>query len=191
MNNVFFTADLHIGHKNILKHQPNRIEYMGLSGVDDLSGHDKYIFDMWHSTAKRGDLVYILGDLTLSKAEESYKILQNLKKHGCKISLIVGNHDKSILSYPEMFENMTMLKLYKFKKNVYPFLDDTFKCVMCHYPMLSWADKAHGSVCLHGHTHNNSPWENKGCDLRLNVGLDTDFAQCKLVSLEQVYAWYK
>ena len=191
MSNVYFTADLHLGHKNILKHQPNRINFMGLKDVNDIEGHDKYIYDMWHSITKRGDIVYILGDLTLMPTEGTRKALIELKKHGCKINLIVGNHDHSVLGFPEMFETMSLLKLYKFKPTAFPFLDDTFRCVMCHYPMLSWADKSHGSVCLHGHTHNNSPWENQGIDLRLNVGIDTEIAQGKLVSLEQVYDWYK
>lgn len=164
---------------------------MGLKDESDIEGHDKYVFDMWHSMTKRGDEVYILGDLTLTKVDETRKILNELKKRGVKIHLIIGNHDHSVLSFSNMFVDMSLLRECKFKSTVFPFLDDTFRCVLCHYPMLSWADKAHGSVCLHGHTHNNSPWENKTDDLRLNVGLDTDFAQCKLVTLEQVYAWYK
>ena len=45
MNKIFFTADLHFGHTNILKHQPNR------------------------PFAQEVD--YILGDLTFFKSEDA------------------------------------------------------------------------------------------------------------------------
>jgi len=187
---VFITSDLHIGHKNILKHQPNRIEFMGLKDYNDIEGHDNYIFNLFDTTVKKNDEVFILGDLALLPIEEARKVILKLKRKGANIHLVVGNHDKTNIRLGTLFNSMTPLKEYKFKKTQFPFLDGTFRCVMCHYPLVTWADKTHGSVCLHGHTHNNSPWENTGCDLRLNVGIDTDFAQGKLITLEQVYDWY-
>ena len=118
------------------------------------------------------------------------KILHRLKSHGVKIHFIIGNHDKSCVKFPNMFESMSLIKEVSFKKNEYSFLKDTFNVVMCHYPMLSWNKKAHGSLCLHGHTHDNSPWENETSDLRINVGLDTPFANYTLIPLETIYNEY-
>ena len=56
--NVFFLADLHIGHKNILFHQPNRIEGMSLKDKKDIEGHDAYIVNMWLSQTKENDHIY-------------------------------------------------------------------------------------------------------------------------------------
>ena len=44
-NNIWFIADLHIGHKNILFHQPNRIEPMSLKDDKDKPLSDKEIQD--------------------------------------------------------------------------------------------------------------------------------------------------
>ena len=43
MNKIYFTADLHIGHTNILKHQPDR----PFATDEDSSRHDEYIIDLW------------------------------------------------------------------------------------------------------------------------------------------------
>lgn len=188
---VYFIADLHLRHRNILKHQPNRVHAMGLKNEEDIDGHDQYIIDAWLDTVKRNDHVYVLGDMILSSKQDSLKILHNLKSKGCHIHLIVGNHDKSTQNMKNMFNSIDLIKVVDFKKSVFPFLDEDFCCVMCHYPLLSWPRKAHGSIMLHGHTHNNSPHENEGNDLRLNVGMDTPFANYQLISLEKIYTWYK
>jgi len=193
MGNIFFTADPHLGHQKVLKYQPNRIQMMGLTDENDIEGHDQYFIEMWHNMTKRGDEVYVLGDFVLQPVDKALKYLQQLKSKGCKIHFIIGNHDKSCTNQlvSNMFVSSSLIKECAFKRTVFPFLDDTFRCVLCHYPMLSWPCKAHGSVCLHGHTHDNSPWENNTDDLRLNVGIDTEFANGKLVPLEKVYEWYK
>lgn len=190
--NVYFIADLHIAHKNIIKYQRNRIEAMGLKDDEDLETHDKYILDMWNRTLKRGDHVYVLGDFVMTKGNTDWarKIFHHLKTCGCHIHLIVGNHDAVALKFPDMFESIDYVKLVKFKKNVFPFLHDNFHVVMCHYPMLTWEGKCGGSAMLHGHSHINSPWENDCEDLRINVGFDTPFANYGLIPLEKLYGWY-
>ena len=60
---VWVISDLHLQHKNILRHQPKRIEVMSLKDDDDIETHDKWIIDMWLKTVKRKDHVYVLGDM--------------------------------------------------------------------------------------------------------------------------------
>lgn len=36
MSKVYFVADLHISHKNILRYQPNRIDRLGLKDEEDI-----------------------------------------------------------------------------------------------------------------------------------------------------------
>lgn len=192
MSKVYFVADLHISHKNILRYQPNRIDRLGLKDEEDIETHDERIIEMWHNTIKRNDEVYVLGDFIMTSGDASltWKILCNLKSNGCKIHLIVGNHDRSILKYEEMFESIETIKEVSFSTEAYPFLKDRFKLVLCHFPLISWNCKSYGVAHLHGHTHSNSPWENEGPDLRLNVGFDTRFNECGFISLEEVYDWY-
>lgn len=191
-NNVWITADLHINHKNILHHQKERIEAMGLNGAEDISGHNEYITNMFLSQTKRGDRVYLLGDVILDNQQNSKKFLDKIKSNGCSLYLIEGNHDKSIHKMYNMFESIDLIKKVIFKKNEFDFLDEDFSVIMCHYPMKSWADKCRGSMNLYGHIHANAPWvDNETNDLCLNVGLDNPLCNYKLFSLEQIYSYYK
>lgn len=188
---IWFIADLHIGHKNILHHQRNRMESMNLIDENDIKAHDKYIIEMWHSLVSRGDIVYVLGDFIMKNKEESFKILNDLKKNGCRIHLILGNHDKSIDKFENMFESISLIKDVVFKKNVFTFLEDDFEVIMCHYPMKTWNNKCRGSMQLYGHIHANAPWvDEETDDICLNVGLDNPMCNYKLFSLEQIYEYY-
>ena len=191
--NVWFVSDLHISHANILKHSPKRIEVMGITeGNDIMIQHDNWIVDMWLSTTKRGDHIYVLGDFIMSKRDRAVYILHRLKSNGCKIHLIVGNHDKSTEKLTNLFNSIDLLKVVDFKKSAFPFLDKDFTCVLCHYPMKTWPRKCYGAVNLYGHVHDNSPWiDNENYDLCLNVSFDAPFANYGLISLERVYEWYK
>lgn len=46
MNKIYFTADLHFGHTNILKHQPNRL----FAGENDSTKHDEWLLELWRNT---------------------------------------------------------------------------------------------------------------------------------------------
>lgn len=190
--NVFFIADLHLRHKNILRHQPQRVKSMGLDGEDDIDGHDRYIIEMFLAQTKRNDHIYILGDAIMSDQQTAIYILNRIKSNGCKLHLIIGNHDKSIQKMFNMFESIELIKNVVFKKSVFPFLDEDLQVVMCHYPMKSWPNKCRGSLMLHGHTHDNSPWEHEDSnDLQINVGLDCPISNYQLISLEKLYGVYK
>ena len=53
MNKIYFTADLHFGHSNILKHSPKR----PFSDTVDIVAHDEWLLDLWKSTVdKRGSI---------------------------------------------------------------------------------------------------------------------------------------
>ena len=188
--NVWFTADLHIRHKNILRHQPNRIEAMGLKDAEDIETHDAWIEQMWLDTVKRGDHVFVVGDFILSNQQDSLKILHRLKSNGCEIHLVVGNHDKSTHKMFNMFESIDQIKSVVFKKSVYPFLEHDFQVVMCHYPMISWHNKFRGAMHLYGHVHSNSPWIDERGELMMNVGIDNPKANYRLFSLEDIYSEY-
>lgn len=185
---------LHIKHKNILRHQKQRIEIMNLKDDNDIEGHDQYIIDMWLNTVKRNDHVYVLGDFILSNQKTSLWILNKLKSNGCKIHLIVGNHDKSTQKLTNMFESIDLIKVVNFKKSVFNFLEEDLTIAMCHYPMATWPHKAYGAIHLFGHVHSSAPHINFGItdgDLMLNVGLDAPMANYKLINLKDIYKWYK
>ena len=191
---VWAVSDLHLRHKHILRHQKARIEAMSLKDEDDIDGHDKYIIDMWLSMTKRNDHIYIMGDFIMSNRDTAVYVLHKLKSNGCKIHLIVGNHDKATLKLDNLLESIDLIKVVDFKKSVFTFLDEDLPVVMCHYPMATWPRKCHGAIHLFGHIHANSPHIDEGLqegDLMLNVGLDTKLANYKLINLRDIYKWYK
>lgn len=189
---VYFLADTHIGHQNILFHQPNRIKDLNLKGADDVEGMNEYIYKMWDDTLKRGDHVYLLGDVFLGGRDGAWKCVQRLKRKGANIHLIVGNHDRNIPKFNNQFASIDYIKTVTFKKTVFPFLDEDFRVCLCHYPMISWPDKCRGAALIYGHIHSNYPFlDEETDDLMVNAGFDAPLAHYKLISLEQVWRYFK
>ena len=148
---------------------------------------------MWLSTIKRNDHVYILGDFILTNKEKTEKILNILKSKGVKIHMILGNHDKSLKGLDRYFESVDLYKTVRFKKSIFDFIEeDEFEIFMCHFPKKSWCNKPRGSMHLYVHVQWNSPhMDEETDDLCLNVGLDNPMCNYQLLSLEQVYNYYK
>lgn len=194
---IYFISDWHEKHKNILKHQPNRVplveQYAKENDIEDINeAHDKWLEDIWLKTTKRGDHVYVLGDFIMDNQEGSLKILNRLKKNGCRIHLVVGNHDKSTQKMYNMYDSIDLIKTVNFKKTVFPFIEEEiFQCILCHYPMKSWFNKCRGSAMIYGHVHDNSPWLDDSLDLSFNVGFDAPLANMGLIPLEELYSAYK
>ena len=189
--NVYFIADTHIGHKNILFHQPNRVKDLNLKGADDVEGMNEYIYKMWDDTVKRGDHVYLLGDVFLGGRVDAWKCIQRLKKKGANIHLIVGNHDRNIPKFNNQFASIDYIKTVTFRKTVFPFLDEDFRVCLCHYPMISWPDKCRGAALIYGHVHSNYPFlDEETDDLMVNVGFDAPLANYKLIPLEKVWKYF-
>ena len=181
MDQIIFTADLHFGHPNILKHSPRRPH----SDTVDIVAHDTWLLDLWRSTVSKRDTVYILGDLTFLKSVEARLLLEKLP--GRKF-LIEGNHDRSIRAYHNYFKEVYQIKEMRFRPTVAPFLEEDFGVVMCHYPMLTWNQKPRGSVMLHGHSHGKlDEYNAQSMDLRFDVGLDGALAGLRFLTLEDVY----
>lgn len=165
---TYFTADLHLGYKKILKFRKQ---------FSDVQRMDSYITSKWNQKVKEEDNVYILGDLTHKSidADTTIKYLDNLKgrKH-----LILGNHDLHLLNdmnFKKYFESITLMKILKI---------DNQMLTLCHFPLLEWTDSQRNegkgkSLLIYGHTHdsrtegvyeflkNNYPYA-------LNVGVDVN-----------------
>ena len=56
---VFFTSDLHFGHKNL-------IEGLRKMSVEE---SDNLIISNWNKIVRKKDVVYILGDITMEKPQ--------------------------------------------------------------------------------------------------------------------------
>lgn len=191
MQKIWFTADTHFFHKNILKHCPERMQVCGAQDENDIESWNDFMIERWNSTVAKKDLVYIVGDFAFGNPENVRKLLGKL--YGKKY-LILGNHDKSsdkeeLANY---FVQVTQQKLVIFKKSNHVFLDEDFHVFMCHYPMVTWPSKHYGVTQVHGHCHGRlDSYNDVSTDLRVDVGVDGKLGNFNLVSLEQLYRHFK
>lgn len=79
----YVIADLHFGHQNVIKYEDRPFK--------DAVEMDEKLIELWNSTVSTGDIVYVLGDFTLSRKLATIQSLTN-RLNGDKI-LIMGNHD--------------------------------------------------------------------------------------------------
>ena len=139
---VYFTADLHIGHANILKHT-NR----PFASVDEMN---KAICDNWNRRVNRNDTVFILGDFFFRNTVPANEYLQRLKG---KKHLIIGNHDKGWMKKADL--DRFFLSVQHFAE----LSDGNHKLVLCHYPLMTWNGASRGRYLIHGHIHDNTDSE--------------------------------
>ena len=139
---VFFTADLHFGHKNIIKYDKRPFK--------DVQEMEDEMVARWNAAVRPEDTVYMLGDVLWTRdPKEGAAILDRLNGHK---RLIVGNHDGIILDNPSLRAKFDSIKPYD---EVVIKLEDgeTRKCVLSHYfiPLFNGFNK--GAILLHGHSH--------------------------------------
>lgn len=153
---VWFTADQHFGHKNIIKYCNRPFDR-----VEDM---DETLIQEWNKNVYVDDTVFVIGDITLGNYDAWCKYLTAI--HGFVI-IIPGGHDwrwmtdyasknTSRLAYIEVREPLITL--------------DTFDpvIVLCHYAMRVWDRSHYDSWQLYGHSHGMLEPVGK----QLDVGVD-------------------
>lgn len=162
MQKVWYTSDLHFGHKNILKYNPDTRRH---ANADEM---DEYIVNTWNSQVALTDIVYNLGDVSFHRDKARTKEL--LYRLNGQIHLIRGNHDKGLKT--DRFEAV---------HDYHERRSGNIHIVMMHYPLAIWNKGHHGAIMLHGHSHGSF----KGGRGRImDVGWDAVGAQ--LISEETV-----
>ncbi|MBQ3702497.1 MAG: fructose-bisphosphatase class III [Oscillospiraceae bacterium] len=134
---VFFIADPHFGHENVLRlcNRPfETIEQM-----------NETLIQNWNHRVTGSDNIYIIGDMFF-RCEDPEAILRRL--HGKK-HLIVGNHDSSWMGKIRVEKYFKSVELMAITST------GTHAVTLCHYPLLSWKH-ARTSYMIHGHIHVNT-----------------------------------
>ena len=153
---VYFTADMHFGHRAIINMQNRPFE-----SVEEM---DRILLQNFNSVVRQNDTVYILGDICHHmKVEDADNLIR--KMNGKKY-LIVGNHDKKY--DPRLFEDI---------KDFINFSVDGYSFALMHYPMLSWPKKSSGGYQLHGHIHARMEYNEANREegiRRYDVGVDAN-----------------
>lgn len=172
---IYFTSDLHFGHKKILEFSP---AFRAYSDVDEMNAN---LIKIWNDTVSSDDVVYNLGDFSMfSNINRIINIAKELNGHHI---LILGNHDFVIKKNKERL-------LKEFKKDGHPLFDEIVdykkielaenKIILSHYPMNSWDAQQYGSIMLHGHLHD---YISNVKGKIVNVGYDL---HGKLLSIDEV-----
>jgi calcineurin-like phosphoesterase family protein len=163
-----FTADLHIGHKNIIEYCDR--PFRKADGQPDAEAMTHRFLENFASVLRPGDDLYILGDLSFN-AGQAIKFLDELKKRvgNMNMFMVWGNHDPDGKDRKEIEKRFVKTgELYEAK------LKNGTRAIMCHYPMLRWNKGHFGSYMLHGHVHGELRYPE---ELRiLDVGVDSEVA---------------
>ena len=172
---IYFTADTHFCHSNIIGSCQRPF--------NDVSEMNVQIINNWNTMITNHDDIYILGDFMYKgDPKEANDILSKLKG---KKYLVKGNHEK-YLENPH------------FKPGVFEWVKDYFvlsykgmDIVLFHFPIFQWHKSHKGSIHLYGHIHNRAiriPEFGENIKVlgpkAINVGVDVnDFYP---VSIEQI-----
>ena len=153
---IYYTADLHLGHENVIRHCGRPFT--------DAEEMDAALVRNWNNRIHRNDTVYILGDICHHMEVDA--VNEIISKLNGKKYLISGNHDKKYDSalFVEARDFMTVS------------LNGEYFALM-HYPMLSWPKKNSGSYQLHGHIHARMDYNEKNRAegiRRYDVGVDAN-----------------
>jgi len=166
---VFFTADMHFGHENVL-----RFDKRPFKTVAEM---DEELIRRWNAKVGKGDLVYVLGDfIWKSSTNDAPGLIKSLNG---QIILIKGNHDR-FLHNAAAKGALAGIKDYD---DISVTLSDgtSRRCILSHYFIPFYNGHRYNAIHLHGHSHNTEESDeerrivkemnNKGYDLKVyNVG---------------------
>lgn len=157
---VWFTADLHLGHRNIIEHC-----HRPWATVEEM---DEALIWNWNRLVKPGDSVYVLGDIAMCKLDRAVELVSQLQ--GQKF-LIVGNHDKGLTRKKAFTDLFVWVKdLYCVKIADPEAHGGKRRIVLCHYAMRTWHCQHYGTWHLYGHSHGTLPVDPHS--LSADVGVD-------------------
>lgn len=164
---LWFTADHHFSHTNIIRYCNRPFE-----SAEEM---DVALVNLWNETVGRDDIVYHLGDFTLQALDKFKAIAWQLNGY---LKIVPGSHDRRWLTQFKsddpglhtapghpivLLPPLVSLELPGLGVGGYPQV-----IVLCHYALRVW-DRAHyGSWHLYGHSHGHLP----SLGLSLDVGVD-------------------
>ena len=138
MGKIFFCADTHFNHKNIIKYC-NR----PFKDVDEMN---EVIINNWNSVVSDDDTIFFLGDFVLGNREQIIEFGSKLKGH--KI-LQVGNHDRATT---KAFIDAGFETVYK-KPTIINFNEYGITVRISHAPIYDREDN-YFNICGHVHQEN-------------------------------------
>ena len=162
---MYFTADLHLGHSNIIgacERPFDTVERMNAALIANIN-----------ERVGARDSLYVLGDFSYrTTVEEASRLRRRIRCEN--VHLVRGNHDKHWADTPHADAFASEQDYLEIKAGY----AQGHKLVMSHYPMLSWNGRWRASIMLHGHIHSRGAAYNErnraAGILRYDVGVDAN-----------------
>jgi calcineurin-like phosphoesterase family protein len=152
MANVWFTADFHFGHKNIIRYCDRPF-----ASVEQMN---ETILERLNARVKLNDVMYFLGDFCIGPRQRALEFRSQIR---CKtIFAVPGNHDREARKLTQEFSWLPPLAEISLRGQ---------RIVLCHYAMRVWNHSSHGAWHLYGHSHGRLPEQETS--LSMDVGVDT------------------
>ena len=148
MSRVWFTADTHFTHTNVIKYCARPF-----ASADEMDAH---MIEAWNAVVGKTDVVYHLGDFAISRDPRTVRRIFG-QLNGQKF-LTPGNHDAAATK---------ALSWCSTDQIQFKTIAGT-QVVMSHYAMRVWPGQHHGAINLFGHSHGNLPATKNSLD----VGVD-------------------
>jgi calcineurin-like phosphoesterase family protein len=196
MSQIWFTSDLHFGHKNIIKYS-NR-------PFDDVNHMNEVLISNFNSIISPNDQVIFVGDVCMGVRSETLPLLSRL--NGIKF-LIPGNHDDCHEMYSDNFEKWkTKRILYEnYFEEILNSSYEFFGFLVSHFPYDTNEEdknarsfgnhvaKDSGTPLICGHVHEE--WKmkkSKQGTFMINVGVDVnDFKPISFDEILKIYESFK
>jgi calcineurin-like phosphoesterase family protein len=143
---VFFTADTHYHHRNLVRGESKWANKSGCRDFDTLEENDIKLIEGINSTVGVDDVLFHLGDFSFGDIKYYKEFRSQIKCQN--IYLIYGNHDGWIIRNDSELQGM--FKECSFYREV---TYNGQKIIMSHYGFRVWNKSHEGSWMLHGHSH--------------------------------------
>lgn len=171
MVDIWITGCTHGWHKNITKGVSKWSNTDQCRPFDDENLMTNHVVKNINDCVHKADLLIHLGDWSFGGYENIFRFREMIN---CENIIICrGNHD-----YDKFWHKKEVKSLFKevysglFEKSI-----GSQRVILCHYPILSWNHKSHGSYMLHSHCHGSMrKWvaEHMPNSKILDCGVDTN-----------------
>ena len=186
---TWFTADLHLGHGNIIKYcnRPFMTKEETARAASDPRGnwqisketleyHDASILETLNANVKTTDHLWILGDFCLRDPKKAAAYRGRIRCQN--VHLVWGNHD------PRNLEPLFSSVLEQGMLNI-----NGQAIWLNHYPMRSWNGSFHGAWQLYGHVHGRLQAEDAQKPYLLTRDVGVDASEYRPVSFSELKTW--
>jgi calcineurin-like phosphoesterase family protein len=186
---AWFTADLHLGHGNIIKYckrpflTTRELEMLRHDprakfrlSEETIRRHDAALLDAINSQVQPKDTLWILGDFCWGDLAEATRYRERIQCEN--VHLVWGNHDHRSIR-PLFGEAVEQRMIQVEGQDIW----------LNHYPMRSWNKAFHGSWHIYGHVHGRLVAEDEANQSRLTRDVGVDACDYRPWSFEELRSY--